>query len=63
MGQVERRVAGYKMCPIEGCDWRMITAEFVGSPENRVERSHDDQQRQSGEHMKTHYKPERTIIG
>lgn len=26
----------FKDCPVKGCDWKLITSEFVGGPHNIV---------------------------
>lgn len=58
----ERRVKAYKKCPIEDCDWQLITEWFDGSPDKVLKVSQADQERAAGLHMKSHYTPERTYF-
>lgn len=58
----ERRPAAVKPCVIPGCDWRLVTEEYVGGPEHRVPVPLDVQQAASGEHMRVHYRPESTVV-
>ena len=51
----ERRPARYKKCAVPDCEWRLVTAEFVGSPDTVVEVPWEEQQRRAGEHMRVHY--------
>ncbi|WP_418346119.1 hypothetical protein [Rhodococcus pyridinivorans] len=58
----ERRVKAYKTCPIDGCDWQLITEWFDGSPDNILVVPQADQEAAAGLHMKSHYTPERTYF-
>lgn len=58
----ERRPKAYKSCPVDGCDWRLVTEWFDGSPDNIVVVSMIEQQRIAGEHMRVHFTPERTYF-
>lgn len=51
----ERRPARFKTCPIEGCDHRLVTAEFVGGPDTIEEVPVRAQMEAAGLHMRTHY--------
>lgn len=48
---VERRPQAFKTCPFPGCDWRLITAEFVGNPYTVVPVDAKTQERRVTAHM------------
>lgn len=56
----ERRPRAYKQCPVDDCDWQLVTEWFVGGPDTVEVVPMARQQELAGEHMKTHYTPERT---
>ena len=58
----EKRVKAYKTCPMEGCDWQLITEWFDGSPDKILKVTQEQQEIAAGLHMKSHYKPERTYF-
>lgn len=58
----ERRVRAYKKCAVPDCDWKLVTEWFDGSPDNILHVSETEQMWAAGEHMKLHYKPERTHL-
>lgn len=58
----ERRPARTKPCPIDDCDWILVTAWYIGNPNQIWPVSMDEQQHAVGLHMRKHWTPERTHL-